>query len=164
MARGHRYGSRHEVAARIHGASMSAHLEAMTEAYDNARKLQEARTTRVPGELSFHTHWESPEALREMGSELDRAEAENAAHRAAHLRWYRAQMGCYSHTCYRAVRMTVARPVYRERLSLRQVSALLAGSKREPDPPPTALAVLSNLVTVHGPPRVSASIPETSSA
>lgn len=104
-------------------AELNASLELMTTHLEQATRLHEQATVRVPGELSYMTHWESPEALRTWANEQHQADLhQQAMHHSAGVR-VRALMRSYAHACLCRVRttaQTVARSVPQ---SLAQVSA-----------------------------------------
>ena len=139
--------------AGVYDRGRNDYLSRMTAHYANASAMHEARRERVPGELSYSTKWESPQALRAWAHEQELAQECWDAHTICQRRWSRAMFRAWQHRCLLAVRDAneLREKKLWDRRTLAQVASDHAGDNctHASNAPPGNLRDLSALATCH---------------
>ena len=135
-----------DVVARVSTRDLDNAYQAMNAKHEAAEALRSSNTQRVPGELSFHTHWQGAD-LMTWGATMREAEAEQIRMFNAGAIRSRAMMTAYRHACWCRVRAKT--PTFIGELSLAQVAQVFAvTSKLSRDhAPPGQLCTRSVLAT-----------------
>jgi hypothetical protein len=142
----------HDATVRYISAGIDDYSRRMTVHYDNAEQLHQQRCVRVPGEMSYVTKWESPQALREWAHENELGQiAQQSVMQCVRMK-SSAMMKAYQHTCYVNVcaltlsDMKTALPIA---MTLAEVTARYVNTKRKQHDPPGLCSCSNVLATCH---------------
>lgn len=142
--------SPHSHLAQRYSKGMSDYIERSNAHHEHAMKQQSERTKQVPGELSFVTHWENPQALRLSAHESELAQECLQLAQTCQAMFARSQMRQYQHTCYCKVRTQEKLLLaHTAPLSLREVSNIYAKKLRTNKPPNSCISAPPVLATCH---------------
>jgi len=142
----------HDATAQYLRAGSDDYYKRMTVHYANAEQSHEQRCVRVPGEMSYVTKWESPQALREWAHENELAEIAQQSFMKCLSMANKAQMKAYQHACYvKACALTLsdmktALPIA---MTLAEVTARYVNTKRKQHDPPGLCSCSNVLATCH---------------
>ena len=114
-----------DVVARVSTRDLDNAYRAMNAHHEAAEALRSSNTQRVPGELSFHTHWQASD-LMTWGATMREAEAEQTRMFNAGAIRSRAMMTAYRHACWCRVRAKT--PTFIGSLSLAEVAQVFTVS------------------------------------
>jgi hypothetical protein len=114
-----------DVVARVYSREMDNAIKSMNAHHEAAEALRSINTQRIPGELSFHTHWQASDLLT-WGATMREAEADQVRMFNAGAISSRAMMTAYRHACLCRVRTKT--PTFIRSLSLAEVAQVFTVS------------------------------------